>query len=284
MTIANEVGFLPGAYQDQVRAVEGTRGRDLQARGYANPLLNQISTWTVAGADATGTVSVTIILPNGESLTASGNSAAATDTSHADAIVLAINTTDAWSNVATATNVAGVITVAYIHTGLVYTFSSFATPGSATIVETAPQTQAAGGVRQPAARWVTSAANAVDPDIPALGSADGATAAQLVGVVIRPAGQIVNTGSSDLTVDPAFEAGDMVPVGTDGTIQVTNHGSVASVRNGAVFVVVNTAGGQEVGLSRADADGGNTVQPALNTAYWVDPTGVGATGLIRIRR
>jgi hypothetical protein len=279
--VLNNVGIT--FYGDQRPPIEGTAGKDLKSRGYANPLLAQISTWTFTLSDTVGDVTVTIRLPDGTELSATGTDAGLTDTTHAATIVLAINTDDAWANIATATNVAGVITVVYLHAGLNYPFVSFSTPGAGVLTPTSPETQAAGGAAFPVGRWCVAAANASDPSIPALASAAGAAAANLIGITIRPSGQLTNTGNSDNTVNvsEAFPASDMVPVGYDGPIYVTNVGSVASVAHGPVHAVVNTAGGQLAGQSRADADGGNTV--IAPNAYWLTPTAVNARGMVYLR-
>ena len=148
---------------------------------------------------------------------------------------------------------------------------------------TLPETQAAGGAAFPVGRWVVAAANTKDPSIPALADATGATPATLIGVTVRTHGQLINSGNADNTVNvsEAFPASDMVPVHYDGVIYVTNVGSVASVAHGAVFAVVNTAGGQLIGQSRADDDAANSIE--VTGAYWVQPTAVGARGLIYTR-
>lgn len=278
----NQYGFTPSAYGDQPNALAGTPGLNLLARAYANPLLNQVSTWTWTLSDTVGDVSVTILLPDGTELTATGTDAGSTDTTHADTIVLAINTDDAWKNVATASNVAGVVTVNFIHTGLDYTFLGFTAPGAGTLTPTVPDTQVAGGSPFPVARWVVAATNPVDADIPALALPSAVAASALIGVTTRPHGQLTNSVST--TEDEAFIASDMVPVGFDGVVQVVNSGTADAAVNGPVYVVINTAGGQALGLSRSDADGGNTVQPTLHTAYWAQPVKAGQRGLIRVRR
>jgi hypothetical protein len=151
------------------------------------------------------------------------------------------------------------------------------------LTPTLPETQAAGGAAFPVGRWVVATANAQDPSIPALASAAGAAAADLIGITVRTHGQLINSGNADNTVNvsEAFPASDMVPVHYQGSMTVTNVGTVASVANGPVFAVVNTAGGNLDGQSRADADGGNTVQAP--GAYWVQPTAVGARGLVYTR-
>jgi len=279
--VLNGRGFLPGAYHDQVLPIEGTRGTDLKARSYANPLLNQISTWTWTLSDTVGDVSATIRLPDGTLLTATGTDAGATDTTHADTLVAAINGDDDWANVATAENVAGVMTLTYLHSGLDYVFVGFTAPGAGVLTPTTPETQAAGGIRFPVARWVVSAVNAQDPEIPAL--ALPAPGGNLVGVTVRPHGQLVNSNdaSNTTTVSEAFVAGDMVPVGWVGSIYVTNVGSVASVKDAQCFAVVNVAGGNLLGQTRADDDGANS-EPA--PGYWVEVVQPGERGRVSIQR
>lgn len=279
--VLNNYGFRPGAYLDQANALEGTAGTDLKCRSYANPLLNQISEWTWAGSDTAGVVSVTIRLPDGTLLTASGTDAGITDTTHADTIVAAINSDDAWANVATASNVAGVITVNYLHAGLTYEFVSFTAPGAGVLTPTVPDPQVAGGTPLPAGRWVVSVPNTQDPDIPA--AALPGPGGNLVGVTKRPHGQLVNSelATNPAQADEAFRAGENTPVGYSGSIYVRNAGSVASVKDAQVFAVVNVAGGNNLGETRADDDGANS-EPA--PAYWVDVVQPGARGRISIQR
>jgi hypothetical protein len=278
--VLNQYGFLPGAYGDQKRPIEGTEGVGALARSYANPLLNQISTYTWASSDTAGDVSLTIRLPDGTELTALGTDAGATDTTHAATIRDAINTSDAWRNVATATAAGAVVTVTYIHAGFDYPFVGFTAPGAGVLTAN-PNTQDAGGVAQPVARWVVAAPNPVNPEIPAL--ALPGPGGNLVGVVKRPDGQIVNTtlATNPGQADEAFIASDMVPVVYDGQIYVRNAGSVASTKDAQVFAVVNIAGGDALGETRADDDGANS-EPA--PAYWVDIVQPGARGLIYVQR
>jgi len=281
MTTLNQYGFTPGAYGDQQNPLEGTPGSDLRRRSYANPLLAQVSTWTWSGSDTAGFVSVAIRLPGGTEITAAGTDAGATDTTHADTIVAAINASDDWRNVATAANVAGVVTVTFLHAGLDYVFLDFTAPGAGVLTPTVPETQAAGGIRFPCGRWVVAAANAQDPDIPAL--ALPGPGGNVVGVTLRPHGQIVNSEDAANVGTPseAFVAGDMVPVGFEGSIYVRNVGTVASVKDAQVFAVVNVAGGDALGQSRADDDGANS-EPA--PGYWVDVVQPGQRGRISIQR
>jgi hypothetical protein len=273
-------------YGDQTNPIEGTIASGGEARGYANPLLAQISTLTYTLSDTVGNVSLTYRLPDGTEITATGTDAGSTDTTHADTIVLAINESDDWANVATASNVAGAVTLEFIHTGFDYEFVSFSTPGAGILTLTTPETQAAGGALFPVARWVVAAANAKDPSIPALAQVDSdTTASDLVGISARPHGQLTNSGNADNTVNvsEAFVAGDMVPVAYDHSIYVTNVGTVASARNGVVNVVIDTAGGQLFGQSRANADGGNTIAVDVRHAYWIDPTQPGQRGRVFLR-
>ncbi len=279
--VLNNFGFLPGSYDDQANPIEGTPGTNLKSRGYANPLLNQITTLTYTSSDTVGEVKLTFRKPDGTLLTATGTDAGSSDTTHADTAVLAINTDDNWANVATATNVAGAVTVVFLHAGFDYVFTGFTTPGAGVLTETVPSTQAAGGAAFPVARWVVSAVNAQDPGIPAL--ALPGPGGNLVGMTIRPPGQLVNTtdASNTTTVSEAFSASDMVPVGFNGPIYATNVGSVASVKDAGVFAVVNVAGGDALGQSRADDDGANS-EPA--PGYWDEVVQPGARGRIFIQR
>ena len=280
--VLNGYGFRPGAYTDQANPLEGTAGTDLKARSYANPLLNQVSQWTVAGVDTSGVHSVTIQLPDGTLLTATYTATVPPDDSTAVAagLVNDINTSDAWANVATAQNAAGVITVTYLHAGFIYPVTGTVVQGAATItIDANPQD--AGGAPMPVGRWVVAAANPVDPDVPA--AALPGPGGNLVGITKRPHGQLVQTvvATNPDQADESFIASDMVPVGYSGSMYVRNAGSVASVKDAQVFAVVNTAGGNRLGESRADDDGANS-EPA--PGYWVDVVQPGERGRVSIQR
>ena len=73
----------------------------------------------------------------------------------------------------------------------------------------------------------------------------------------------------------------MVPVAYSGSIYVKNVGPAVTVKDAQVFAVVNTAGGQLLGQSRSDVDGGNA---EAAPAYWVDIVQPGQRGRISNRR
>lgn len=281
MSIRNGFG-ITGA-TDQVPALPGTLGGGALTRGYLNQMFAQVSTWTVAGSDTSGDNVVTIELPDGSNLSATYTATIPADTvtDIADGFSLYINTTDAWRNVATATNVAGVVTVVYLHPGIVYPEVSTSTPGAGTI--TIVNTTDAGGTNFPTARFFISVANAQGDGGRALAlPTNASTADSFAGISSRPHGKIENSRSTDPAVFGAWPVGEEVDGCYDGPIQMVNNGADA-IAGGLVFAVINEAGGDEFGEARGDADGGNTIVFPRAQAYWRDATPSGATGWIFLR-
>ncbi len=280
MSIRNGFG-ITGA-TDLAPALAGTLGGGALTRGYLNQSYAQVSTWTVTGTTVAGDSTVTIQLPDGSNLVAIGNAPTPTDTEAAAALALYINTTDAWRNVATATSALGVVTVTSLHTGIVYPFMGFTTPGAGTIV--AANTTDAGGSNFPTARFFVAIANAQGDGGRCLTLPSAATTAdEISGISSRPHGKIEQTRSVDPAVVEAWPVGESVDGCYKGPIQMWNRGTVAAVSGGLVHAVRNTAGGDELGEARSDADGGNTVVLAKSQAYWRDDTPAGALGWVFTR-
>jgi hypothetical protein len=278
MTI--RAGFGITGATDQAPALPGTLGGGALTRGYLNQSFAQVSTWTVAGVDTSGVHSVTIQLQDGSNLTATYTATVAPDDNDAVAAGLAasVNTLDAWRNVATAAAVGAVVTVTYLHTGIVYPLVSTVVQGGASI--TVANTTNAGGANFPTARFFITTPNAQGDDGRALALPDGATADQLAGVSSRPHGKIENSRSIDPAVNEAWPVGEMVDGCYFGPIQMVNQGA-AALAGGLVHVVTATAGGDELGEVRGDAQ--NSVVLPRAQAYWKDATDSGASGWVYLR-
>ena len=184
-------------------------------------------------------------------------------------------------NVATATNVAGVITVVYLHAGIDYPEVGAVVQGGASI--TVANTTVAGGANFPVARFAIAAGVLDDPRRRGLAlPGNASTADDMIGITERPHGKIENSRSTLSTAVEQWPIGESVDVVYEGPIEMVNNGTVAALAGGLVHVVRNTAGGDVLGEARSDADGGNTVVMPRST-YWRDPTPVGERGLIFVR-
>ena len=90
----------------------------------------------------------------------------------------------------------------------------------------------------------------------------------------------INRGLRGSTPVDEYEPGDLIANVANGKIAVLNVGGVDATRGGNVFVVIDTAGGDEFGQARSDADGGNTIDLGDQRAYWARVTPVGEVGWV----
>ena len=273
--IANGYGFSAAAYQDQQPPLDGSPALSVRARPRANPLVAQFATLTFGGTPTNGVYSQAFTGPDGTTVTVSVTRAAgvpATNALLAAAAVAAIAADDAWANVATAEVNGGTpeqVDLTWLHPGDTWAIGATAAPGAGTLVPAI--TTAAGGSPVPVGRFLISVPNPQDPEIEAAGlPLTGSTAAQIIGLSARD-GSVENSGLPGAAQVESIPAGSMISSGEEGGWYMTNHGTVATVDRGQVFVVVNPAGGQLVGQARSNADGGNTVGLSVSTqAYWLD--------------
>lgn len=91
----------------------------------------------------------------------------------------------------------------------------------------------------------------------------------------------INQGSTDIDDVDAYQPGSLIANSADGLVAMKNVGSVDAARGGVVHCVKDTAGGQELGQARSDADGGNTVVLDSRHCHWATPTAVGAVGWVK---
>lgn len=83
--------------------------------------------------------------------------------------------------------------------------------------------------------------------------------------------------------EPALEPGAVItPIESTPTIALRNAGNSTALPGGAVYVVINDAGGGTLGTCRADADSGNAATPTKFRARWLHAVGPGAVGLVSL--
>ena len=101
----------------------------------------------------------------------------------------------------------------------------------------------------------------------------GAAATAVIGVTVRS--MAVENNSSDA---PEYAVGDVASVIRRGRIYVKCIGGAA--KGASVYVVVNTAGGNEIGQLRGTSDSTNTV--TLAKAFWTEAVSDGLIGEIQL--
>lgn len=248
------------------------------------PLFAQETTVTIAGFDTDGdAVTVNITLPDGTVVSETTTRVAGVpldDAIAADALRDQINDREALNGHVEASSVASVLTLAFEHDGVIYPVTTeVVDAGGVATSATVAEVTAAGGPSITIGRFVANggADENGQPIARPMDSADDED--DLLGIHVRRL-TLPNRQDELASANDVVEAGDIASVGYRGALKMRNNGSVASAFNGQVFVVVDTAGGQELGQARADADGGNTT--AVNTlrARWKSVTQPGKLGRI----
>jgi len=284
----NEQGFQLGDYRDQARQLPGTPYSGAQGRPVANPARAQNDTMLFGGTETDGAYTASWTLPDGSTISVTVDRVGGVPATNADLATQAVANIagdDDWSNLATAEVDGGTpeqVNITWIHADIQYPAAGTLAPAPGTLAQATTQT--AGGVRLPAARFLVNLANEQDPEIPAQQlPLTTSVAADIIGLSVRPHGQLQNTRSGDPADVESYEVTDMFESGFEGGYEMVNNGSVATTAHGAVFAVVNPAGGDEPGEARSDADGGNTVALTLRQAYWVDVVQPGESGQVFVR-
>ena len=99
------------------------------------------------------------------------------------------------------------------------------------------------------------------------------TAAQIIGISVRSMAVENNAAGSD-----EYGVGDVASIMEDGKIFAKCVGGAA--KGATVYVVINVAGGDELGQLRGTADSTNTIQ--LNQAKWTEAVAAGDIGEISL--
>lgn len=275
MTTRNQIGQT-GYSQFMDVADEGQPHMDLKAKAVDNPLSAQSSVITVGGTASDGVYSIAITDDQtGELLgTASFDrqSSESSDTI-SDELLDAVNAlASAPGRFSASDSGSAELTIAFEHTDKSYSLALTA-PGSGTLTAV---TAAAGGTDIPFGRFVEFSGETGA----ALPSA--AAAADIVGVSVREF-QFFNQGSRLNDATDVIPPGSTFAAGFEGKIAMRNNGSVASARGGLVYVVINTAGGDELGEARSDDDGANSIPLDRRAAYWDDVVQPGEVGWVYVR-
>lgn len=281
MAIQNGIGIV--SYPRRMsRGLEGQPAESELplADTYRVPLIGQVNTVTVGGfgADA-DSVTISITVPDGTVYSVTTTRAAgvpADDAAAAAALAAAINALAGLNTHADATSNSAVVTITFKHPNVVYTVATSVTAATAAVA----QTQAPGGTAITPGRFVTSGTELGGiPIASELGNS--AVEADVRGVVLREQLQ-PNAGSTLSTAVDQVQPGSLIAVAYRNKVLMRNNGSVAAARGGLVYVVVNTAGGQERGMARADDDAANAIVLSVSRARWAEAVAVGAIGAIHL--
>lgn len=198
------------------RGKEGFRtdaGRPHDVDSWHNPIRAQANTATFAGTPTDGNYTLTFGQLGANDLVAQivRSTTPATVTDLAVAMRDLINTTRAFQNLVTATNAAGVLSLAFIHKGIVYTVEA-AAPAPATLV--VAQTAAPGGSFKRIGMMGAKDASIAGQDRRLADITTGTTAADIVGIV-EGAHHLINGADFQLAYD-AWQPGNEVPLGKSG--------------------------------------------------------------------
>lgn len=291
MPIANGIGFTGYARTMSAAALqEGAPAAFDTPLSFPirNPLAAQITTIGIgAYADDGDAVEVTIQTPDGvdhdfEVVRAAG--APANATAAAVALAALINADASVVGHVDAEGSGTDLVLTFQHPNVIYPVSHSET--GVTVSQTA--TQAAGGSAIPFGRFLIATGGVIDPtrvgqvvgsEVQAVLPTSATVADDIIGISARPLAQFANQGEALASAVDGIPAGKMGDAFFDGFVAMRNNGAVASAINGIVYVVNDTAGGDELGEARAD--GGGVQQVATGT-----PTAANATHFqvtIRVR-
>lgn len=279
MAIVNGLGFagysrmMPRGFEGQPAETEGCL-----SRAYRNPRRAQVTNIAIGGVGAdTDAITVRITKPDGTvvstTVTRTGG-VPVDDAAMALALATALNAQTALRGHVVASASTTNLVLTFSHTNIVYPVSTTLVGTTATITTTT----AAGGAVIPFGRFV-SAGSSIDgqPELRELQNADAETV--VTGVTLRRL-DVENAGDVLASAVDGVPIGDMTPVAFQGAVLMRNNGGVASAVNGAVYVVVNDAGGQSRGMARADDDAANSIPLDVRRAYWAEVVQPGELGAV----
>lgn len=284
MSIHNGIGITSySRTMDQRIAGSPAEGKLPLARTMLNPLNKQVTEFTVGGTAADGDYTFNVIEPDGTTTPVTFTRGSGETNDGISDGLLAQATTQI------GTDLAGIIEsavdsdtndlqVTFEHEGIAYTFTTSA-PSGATL--TATEITSPAGVSIPIGRFVADGGSSVDGQR-TIALPSGVAETAILGVTMRRLGYDVNAESELSTAIDQIAPGKLVDVAREGAVNVLNVGADATA-NGSVFVVVNTAGGDELGEARGDDDGANSVELPLRNAYWLEDTPSGQVGPVYLR-
>lgn len=271
----NEIGQT-GYSQYMDIGDEGQPHSGLKSARALNPLNAQSSVITVGGSATDGDYEIEIIdSQTGESLGTASFTRGSGESNDAisDALQTAVNALASAPNTFAASDSGSAeLTITFDHPDKSYGFNLTA-PGSGTL--TAVTTES-GGTDIPFGRFLVYSGDQ------AMALPAAADAADIGGVSVREF-QFTNQGSRLNAATDVIPPGSDFAAGREGKILMKNNGSVASARGGLVYVVINTAGGDELGEARSDDDGANSIPLDRRAAYWDDVVAAGEIGYVYVR-
>lgn len=277
--IVNQLGRTAFTFRPS-EVVEGQpcEGLEVVARPYPLPLRREIWTLTVGGDAADGDYSATFVPAGSPGFTlafarAAGEGNDAIAAAWASALLAAASRKGV---IQSATVSGAVITMISKHPGIAIDVVG-AAPVGATFL--ASEIVSAEGEPLKVGRFVVGATLEGLASVAAPGNA--ASAASLLGVILRPHTGITRRVPALADDEPTIEPGSLVAPATSAIVCMRNVGGDAA-DNGLVHVVRNTAGGQERGQARGTADGGNTIALPIARGRWLAPTAAGELGPVMI--
>lgn len=255
------MGIAPGLGQISYSRNQGEqrKGRPatmtpVEAFAAANPILATLGNLLVGGSIADGNYDTTVVdTATGETFLVR-TIRATTPTANADlAAQHAIDLNAQLGSILTATvngTTAEQVDLVFLHAGRVYTVTTAVT-GGGTMVFT--EDQAPGGSALNIARFVRYGTE-IDGDRVVQDLVSSSLSADVIAFLLTPLAEITNQASPLAADEDQYLAGEAVNAGYRGKAMAENVGGAGS-NGGFVFVVVDTAGGDEIGEMRADADG-----------------------------
>jgi hypothetical protein len=300
MAILNGQG-VTSYTRKMVRAIEGAPGcggGPIRDDPYTNPIPRQVNTITfTADADVSDEIvedqvfRTTITEPDGTTHVVDYTIDSDDDTAGTDAEGLAlvaglvrdaINATATLNGIVVASAAAGVTTLTFDHAGIDYSVAFEIVPAvsETTLVSAVATSVSPAGSAIPFGRFVVQGAAVGGQRSFALPSAAAETA--LVGVLLRPLGVIPNQAGTLSTDNDVLPAGAIGSIRRAGPVYMKNVDTTDAAKNGAVFVVVATTGGDALGTARATDDSTNSVELPARVAYWAEDVPAGAVGEIQI--
>ena len=279
MTIINQIGVT--SYP--VSPANWIEGQVLRSgpvgHPYVLPLRRQVVRIAFGGTASDGDYVTTITHADGTSITVTTtrSTTPATNanlaTQHALDVMAATGRKGVIKSaaVASSTNV----DITFKHAGRTYTVECTA-PGSGTL--TATETVAAAGETIKMGRAITRATLDNIASVRNMASADAAAAVH--GFAGRMHSGAVRPFNPTFDDAPQYVAGDCVTLLEDCEIVVVNVSDTAATIGSAPFIVVNAAGGDEVGQVRATDDGSNAVELSSAQCRWLTAAPAGGLGVL----
>lgn len=279
MAIHNGIGITSYSRYQKSWVKGAPAGEIRLARPAINPLTQQVWEITVGGSAADGVYSFTVQELDGtEHVVSFTRGSGESNDEISDGLLATAQALASLTGVAIAADSdTNDLQLTFDSAGIDYVIKDLTAPAGASLTSTEITDPA--GTAIPIGRFVVNDGSAADGGRK-IALPDGAAVADLIGFVPRPVGSFPNDGSSLQSAVDTVPAGRVCDVVEDGDVAAENVGGAASA-DGTVYVVISTAGGDELGEVRGDADGVAglfTVTPvAAETSYRLKITFRGET-------